>query len=112
MINLQVLPGRTHPLMNMSGSGGFLLHTIKVYVIVSLRIVLHLTWLHTSYDDPSASSVMAHRYKAKKAKLEGEVTGDPSVGAEESDMCLPNRSKSAEPSSTIPNSSDNNQMVS
>ncbi|KZT73344.1 Gcd10p-domain-containing protein [Daedalea quercina L-15889] len=27
----QVLPGRTHPLMNMSGSGGFILHTIKMY---------------------------------------------------------------------------------
>jgi len=48
----QVLPGRTHPLMNMSGSGGFILHTTKVY------------------DDPTASSVMAHRHKAKKAKTE------------------------------------------
>ncbi|KAF9454191.1 Gcd10p-domain-containing protein [Macrolepiota fuliginosa MF-IS2] len=27
----QVLPGRTHPLMNMSGSGGYLLHAIRVY---------------------------------------------------------------------------------
>lgn len=27
----QVLPGRTHPLMNMSGSGGYLLHSIRVY---------------------------------------------------------------------------------
>ncbi|EPQ60453.1 Gcd10p-domain-containing protein [Gloeophyllum trabeum ATCC 11539] len=26
----QVLPGRTHPFMNMSGSGGFLLHAIKM----------------------------------------------------------------------------------
>lgn len=26
----QVLPGRTHPTMNTSGSGGFLLHTYKV----------------------------------------------------------------------------------
>ncbi|KAJ7597462.1 Gcd10p family-domain-containing protein [Mycena floridula] len=26
----QVLPGRTHPMMNTSGSGGFLLHAIKV----------------------------------------------------------------------------------
>ncbi|EED85188.1 eukaryotic translation initiation factor 3G, partial [Postia placenta Mad-698-R] len=29
---LSVLPGRTHPLMNMSGSGGFILHTTKVSV--------------------------------------------------------------------------------
>ncbi|KAL6303984.1 Gcd10p-domain-containing protein [Sparassis latifolia] len=27
----QVLPGRTHPMMNTSGSGGFILHAIKVY---------------------------------------------------------------------------------
>jgi tRNA (adenine-N(1)-)-methyltransferase non-catalytic subunit len=26
----QVLPGRTHPMMSTSGSGGFLLHAIKV----------------------------------------------------------------------------------
>lgn len=51
----QVLPGRTHPTMNTSGTGGFILHAIKVY------------------DDPNASSVMAHRQKAKKAKLEAEA---------------------------------------
>ncbi|KAJ7161279.1 Gcd10p family-domain-containing protein [Mycena crocata] len=28
----QVLPGRTHPTMNTSGSGGFIFHAIKVYV--------------------------------------------------------------------------------
>jgi len=28
----QILPGRTHPLMNMSGSGGYLLHSIRVYI--------------------------------------------------------------------------------
>lgn len=28
----QVLPGRTHPMMNASGSGGFILHVLKVYV--------------------------------------------------------------------------------
>jgi tRNA (adenine58-N1)-methyltransferase non-catalytic subunit len=27
----QVLPGRTHPMMSTSGSGGFLLHVVKVY---------------------------------------------------------------------------------
>ncbi|KAJ7786619.1 Gcd10p family-domain-containing protein [Mycena metata] len=27
----QVLPGRTHPTMNTSGTGGFILHAIKVY---------------------------------------------------------------------------------
>ncbi|KAJ7654815.1 Gcd10p family-domain-containing protein [Mycena rosella] len=33
----QVLPGRTHPTMNTSGSGGFLFHAIKVYVFYHLR---------------------------------------------------------------------------
>jgi len=47
----QVLPGRTHPMMNTSGSGGFLFNVTKVY------------------DDPSASSVMAHR-QHKKPRLE------------------------------------------
>ena len=28
----QVLPGRTHPTMVTSGTGGFILHAIKVYV--------------------------------------------------------------------------------
>lgn len=27
----QVLPGRMHPTMSASGSGGFILHAIKVY---------------------------------------------------------------------------------
>ncbi|KAJ3772417.1 Gcd10p family-domain-containing protein [Lentinula raphanica] len=36
----QVLPGRTHPTMNTSGSGGYILHVIKVY------------------DDPNATSAM------------------------------------------------------
>ncbi|TFK41846.1 Gcd10p family-domain-containing protein [Crucibulum laeve] len=54
----QILPGRTHPMMAMSGSGGFLLHTIKVY------------------DDPSASYVLTHRrQKTKKTKTETEEMG-------------------------------------
>ncbi|KAG9314112.1 Gcd10p-domain-containing protein [Chiua virens] len=44
----QVLPGRTHPTMNTSGSSGFLLHTIKVY------------------DDPDAMAV-TFRQKSKAA---------------------------------------------
>ncbi|KAN0100372.1 Gcd10p family domain containing protein [Tylopilus felleus] len=34
----QVLPGRTHPTMNTSGSGGFLLHAIKVYDCSASRL--------------------------------------------------------------------------
>ncbi|KAG5720826.1 tRNA (adenine-N(1)-)-methyltransferase non-catalytic subunit TRM6 [Termitomyces sp. T112] len=47
----QVLPGRTHPTMNTSGSGGYLLHAFKIY------------------DDPNASSVLMHRHKPKKVRL-------------------------------------------
>lgn len=36
----QVLPGRTHPLMNMSGSGGYLLHAIRVYATSILPYLL------------------------------------------------------------------------
>ncbi|OBZ80015.1 tRNA (adenine(58)-N(1))-methyltransferase non-catalytic subunit TRM6 [Grifola frondosa] len=35
----QVLPGRTHPMMNASGSGGFIFHAIKVYAGCSLSSV-------------------------------------------------------------------------
>ncbi|KAI1793101.1 Gcd10p-domain-containing protein [Ganoderma leucocontextum] len=49
----QVLPGRTHPTMNASGSGGFILHVIKIH------------------DDETAVSVMQHRHR-KKAKLGSE----------------------------------------
>lgn len=48
----QVLPGRTHPTMMTSGTGGFLLHAIKVY------------------DDPEASAVETHRHRNKKARTE------------------------------------------
>ncbi|PFH52253.1 hypothetical protein AMATHDRAFT_46381 [Amanita thiersii Skay4041] len=52
----QVLPGRTHPMMSMSGSGGAVLHAIKVF------------------DDPKASSAMVQRHKPKK--LNSESTPD------------------------------------
>ena len=38
----QVLPGRTHPTMNMSGSGGFILHTIRVYALIACRVYHYL----------------------------------------------------------------------
>ncbi|EJF67268.1 Gcd10p-domain-containing protein [Dichomitus squalens LYAD-421 SS1] len=63
----QVLPGRTHPMMNASGSGGFILHVIKIY------------------DDESAVSVMQHRHR-KKAKLGSEdvsARATPTGGAKE-----------------------------
>lgn len=35
----QVLPGRTHPTMTTSGTGGYILHAIKVYVHISTAMV-------------------------------------------------------------------------
>ncbi|KAF8445648.1 Gcd10p-domain-containing protein [Boletus edulis BED1] len=49
----QVLPGRTHPTMNASGSGGFLLHAIKVY------------------DDPNATAA-TFRQRSKKMPRNAE----------------------------------------
>ncbi|CUA72894.1 tRNA (adenine(58)-N(1))-methyltransferase non-catalytic subunit TRM6 [Rhizoctonia solani] len=52
----QVLPGRTHPHMNMPGPTGYILTAIKVY------------------DNPEASSVLIHRkeLRAKRRKLAEE----------------------------------------
>lgn len=41
LILSQILPGRTHPTMNTSGSGGFILHAIKVYVPFALHRTVH-----------------------------------------------------------------------
>lgn len=49
----QVLPGRTHPTMAMSGSGGFIMHAIKII------------------DDPNASYIQAYGHpKAKQTSSE------------------------------------------
>lgn len=59
--------------MNTSGSGGFLLHAIKVYAEYLCVIQYNNPNLVLNrYDDPNASSVLSHRQKAKKAKLEAQ----------------------------------------
>ncbi|KAI5120856.1 hypothetical protein M0805_007043 [Coniferiporia weirii] len=55
----QVLPGRTHPTMSTTGSGGYVLHAIKVY------------------DDPSANAVAISRSKSKKRKTDSGTTDEP-----------------------------------
>lgn len=55
----QVLPGRTHPLMNMSGSAGYLLHAIKVY------------------DNPDANAVENGQKLARLAKKRKIMSGEP-----------------------------------
>ncbi|KAH8120055.1 Gcd10p-domain-containing protein [Phellopilus nigrolimitatus] len=51
----QVLPGRTHPTMSTDGSGGYILHTIKVY------------------DDPNASAIVKAQARRKKRKTESST---------------------------------------
>ena len=53
-------------MMNTSGTGGFILHTIKVY------------------DDPEASSVLANRRKAKIARLQETASTEQDVPMEPS----------------------------
>ncbi|KAG8935659.1 tRNA (adenine(58)-N(1))-methyltransferase non-catalytic subunit trm6 [Tulasnella sp. 418] len=48
----QVLPGRTHPVMNASGSGGYVLNAIKVF------------------DDSDANSIVAAKYELRRRKKE------------------------------------------
>lgn len=69
----QVLPGRTHPTMVTSGSGGFLLHATKMYAAYHLRWCMGLTAL-VSYDDPKAQSVTSHRPKKRKTDASAGVT--------------------------------------
>ncbi|KAJ3502140.1 hypothetical protein NLJ89_g9021 [Agrocybe chaxingu] len=68
----QILPGRTHPMMAMSGSGGFLLHAIKIY------------------DDPTAeAALMQRRTKHKRpnptASSEEPEKSTPSLGQDGKD---------------------------
>ncbi|CAE6438706.1 unnamed protein product [Rhizoctonia solani] len=58
----QVLPGRTHPYMNMPGPTGYILSAIKVY------------------DNPEASSVLIHRkeLRVKRRKLAEEKAAEAS----------------------------------
>ncbi|KAL5535659.1 MYO1_1 [Sanghuangporus sanghuang] len=58
----QVLPGRTHPVMTTPGSGGYVLHTTRIY------------------DDPNANAVVYTRSKGKKRKRESST---PALSLEE-----------------------------
>ena len=61
----QVLPGRTHPLMTTSGTGGYLFHTTKVI---------------PSEFQPESNSNWRNRRKAKPA-TQAQATGDGGVSA-------------------------------
>lgn len=68
----QVLPGRMHPTMNASGSGGFILHAIKVYACLASQAMLRLMWNlgSISYDDPNATAVT---FRQNLKKVPGNV---------------------------------------
>lgn len=66
----QILPGRTHPMMNMSGAGGFILHATKVY------------------DDPSAVPVEAHRRLQAKLAAEAQKNSDIGPSQQEGDVAM------------------------
>ncbi|TFK77422.1 Gcd10p-domain-containing protein [Pluteus cervinus] len=68
----QVLPGRTHPLMNTSGSGGAILHAIKMCVVLSFP-----------YDDPEAEAVEKHRRVRNKRAKTCEVDDNPTPQVDE-----------------------------
>ncbi|KAF8167364.1 Gcd10p family-domain-containing protein [Crassisporium funariophilum] len=70
----QVLPGRTHPMMAMSGSGGFILHAIKMCVFYDCLSVSSLvTCFRLRYDDPTASHALMQR-RQKRPQPKSEVT--------------------------------------
>lgn len=88
----QVLPGRTHPTMNTSGTGGYLFHALKVY------------------DDPNASAaVVLRQRKVKKARTDeparprvGVIREDPSVSASTTPGTSTEEGKGAAPSPSTP----------
>jgi hypothetical protein len=76
-------------MMNMSGTGGYILHAFKMYVILSSLAIFTLTLLHLrSFDDPDAQGILVHRQKKRKVEkpvepqLVTEPTGDDAVMAE------------------------------
>jgi len=61
----QVLPGRTHPMMNMSGTGGYILHAFKIF------------------DDPDAEAILIHRQKKRKVDKSTDIQGTANPSGED-----------------------------
>ncbi|KIY73604.1 Gcd10p-domain-containing protein [Cylindrobasidium torrendii FP15055 ss-10] len=66
----QVLPGRTHPTMNTSGTGGAYMHVMKVYV--SFHISKCRAPTACRYDDPDAQAAESRRVHSRKKVKVGE----------------------------------------
>jgi hypothetical protein len=50
--------------MSMSGSGGFILHAYKVYVVLRNGLLMMLI-LYSSFDNPDVQGVAPHRQQKK-----------------------------------------------
>lgn len=78
----QMLPGRTHPLMTTSGSAGYILHAIKVYVENDAFCDIYFT-IFNRYDDPKANAAEPPKKLArlnKRRRLEQNAVSDAGDG--------------------------------
>ena len=70
LLHLQVLPGRTHPEMTASGSGGFLLHAIKMWVFPAFsHNSLNCRAKLRSYGNVHVSSTLVFERRSRRQRL-------------------------------------------
>ncbi|KAJ6520121.1 Gcd10p-domain-containing protein [Mycena sanguinolenta] len=82
----QILPGRTHPTMSTSGTGGFILHAIKVYVpCVKERFRVESRMLR--YNDETANAITSHRRQKPNASTSNS-SGQIIIAADEADASM------------------------
>ena len=64
-------------MMNMSGTGGYILHAFKMYVFPLPRRIYTsaLTSLLHRFDDPDAQAILIHRQKKRKFGKPAEAQG-------------------------------------
>ena len=74
----QVLPGRTHPFMSMSGSGGFLLTATKVYAEHATSSILA-----SRHEDRAKASQRKKAKLAAEAEAAASGTTTPTAGGAE-----------------------------
>jgi len=89
----QVLPGRTHPIMSASGSGGYILHTIKIYdnsiaksTLVSERRIQRQKAAEAKRRKKAAAEMAKSPHRAQKGV--GDVQDDAGRGTASEDFGL------------------------
>lgn len=60
-------------MMAMSGSGGFILNAIKMYVLQPSTFLFYNLSLVVSYDDPTASYALSQRRQKRSVLIPEEV---------------------------------------